>query len=276
MSTSYVLSFLIPIAIYGGLIVGGILLAALAAWCIKELSQTAILGLILLPLIVYALTTGFLSEFSGFGLSAKFNQAATTKVSDLGDAGSIILKRIQFDDADFHKFATIQACANYFVIRDTFGDRAAIAESEFFRLALSVARAIKSAMICGDFFGVVVVDGRDRFVGLFRRDRLLPLLAYPFDRYCDFGYKRCADQVDVSAVLAETELGPILRHPGVRADSDDAIKYVVQETTALGDILRRPDFKNTDVFAVVDASGKFKGLLPKQAVLDKVLLAVVR
>lgn len=275
-SVSGFYSYVASVALYAGLIIAGIALAWLTTKAIGDLAQASIFGLILLPLVVYVFTAGFLAEFSGFGLSAKFNQAASTKVSDLGDVGSLALKRIQFDEDEFHKFAAIQACANYFVIRDTFGDRAATNEGEFLRLAYSAASAIKSAMLCGDFYGIVVVDKRERFLGLFGRHRLLPLIAFPFDRYCTFNYKRCAEQVDVSAVLAETELGPILQYPGARADSDDAIKFVVQETTALGDILKNPDFRKTDVFAVVDSSGKFKGLLPKQAVMEKVLLSAFR
>ena len=91
-----------------------------------------------------------------------------------------------------------------------------------------VARAIKGAILCGDFYGVVVVDRNEHFLGLFRTDRFLSLLAYPMDRYCIFVYQHCHDTIEPVTVLAETELGPILKNPDVRVQTVEATKHVVR------------------------------------------------
>ena len=80
-----------------------------------------------------------------------------------------------------------------------------------------------------DFYGVVEVDKYDHFLGLFPRERFEPLQAYPLDPYCIFGYD-CSKRPDMSAVLAQTELGVILKDPEVRVQTVEATKHVVQES----------------------------------------------
>jgi hypothetical protein len=244
-----------------------------AAWIVRRftgsLSEASLLALLAAPYVVFGIGSGAVAEFAGFGITAKFNNAERMKVSDIAPAKNLMVKRIPADEQDFDTAARWQACTNYFVVRSDFGKRTT--EPNFPNLAIKVASAIKSAMLCEDFYGLVVLDGADRFLGLFPPNRFTPLLAYAFDRYCIFAYKRCDERVDIAAVLAETELGPILKNPDVRADSAETSKYVVQETDRVADIVALPEFAKTTVFAVLDRQGKFVGLLPKKTIYDRII-----
>ena len=253
-----------------GLFVLGLAFAWIARRVIEGLGETSALTLMMGPLVIYGIVNGAISEFSGFGVTTKFSKVADTKVTDL--AGKLAI-RSRLDDMDFAQAATFQACTNYFIIRDDFGNK--VNDPSFTSFAMQVATAIKSAMLCGDFYGVVVVDTNDHFLGLFQAERFASLIAYPLDRYCIFEYKHCSERIDPSTVLAETELGPILKDPNVRVKSAEATKHVVQESESIGDIVRSPDFAQASTFAVLDKTGKFVGLLPKQAIYDKVLAGLL-
>jgi hypothetical protein len=248
----------------------GFALAWLVRHMLGSLGEASAISLILMPLIVYGIASGAIAEFTGFGLTAKFNKVSEIKVTEL--AGRLAIKS-RIDDTDFNKAATFQACSNYFIIRDDLGERAT--DPNFLTYAFQVAVAIKSAILCGNFYGVVVVDRSDHFLGLFQTDRFVSLIAYPLDRYCIFGYTHCQDHLNPADVLAETELGVILKNPNVRVQTDEAKKYVVQETESLVDIVKSDDFPQASVFAVLDRYGKFVGLLPKQAIYDKILAVLL-
>jgi hypothetical protein len=245
-----------------------------AAWVVRRmlgsLTEPSALALIAAPFIIYGIASGAIAEFTGFGITAKFNKVAEIKVTEL--AGSLAIKS-RIEDTNFGQAATFQECSNYFIIRDDLGKKSG--EPAFLNFAFKVASAIKSAMLCGDFYGVVVVDKADRFLGLFQASRLAGLLAYPLDRYCIFDYKHCNEAVDIVNVLAETELGVILKDPDVRAQTAEATKYIVQETDSLADIVKSAEFSKASVFAVLDRHGKFIGLLPKQAIYDKILAVLL-
>jgi len=248
------------------LIAAGVVLMWLVRRMLGTLGEASALALLLMPLIVYGIARGSIAEFTGFGVTTKFNKASETKISDL--AGKLAIKS-RLDEMNFAQAATFQSCSNYFIIRDDLGKQ--VDHPLFMDYAGQVARAIKSAMLCGNFYGVVVVDANEHFLGLFRADRFLSLLAYPMDRYCIFDYQHCHDTIEPATVLGETELGPILKNPDVRVQTLEATKFVVQESQSVADIVRSPDFPQASVFAVLDKYGKFVGLLPKQAIYDKVL-----
>lgn len=253
-----------------GLFAVGLAIAWLARRMLGGLSEPSALSLMLAPLIVYGIANGSIAEFTGFGVTAKFSKAAETKITDL--AGKLAIK-YRIDDISFKAAATVQVCRNYFIIRDDIGKQTA--NPLFLEFAFEVASAIKSAMLCGDFYGVVVVDQSDHFLGLFKADRFTSLIAYPLDRYCIFDYKHCHDKLDTADILGETELGPILKDPDVRVQTPEASKHVVQESQSLADIVKDPEFSEASVFAVLDKYGKFVGLLPKQAIYDKILAVLL-
>lgn len=245
-----------------------------AAWLVRRLlgglTEPSALTLIVAPFLIYGIMSGAIAEFTGFGVTAKFNTAAETKITDL--AGKLAIK-YRIDDTNFKAAATLQVCRNYFIIRDDIGKQTD--HPLFMEFAFQVASAIKSAMLCGDFYGVVVVDRSDHFLGLFKADRFASLIAYPLDRYCIFDYKHCHDKLDTADVLAETELGPILKDPDVRVQTAEASRHVVQESQTLADIVKDPEFSQASVFAVLDKYGKFVGLLPKQAIYDKIFAVLL-
>lgn len=260
-----------PVVIYlVALFAAGLVLVWLVRRLLGSLSEPSALALIVAPLLIYGIASGSIAEFTGFGVTAKFNAAAETKITDL--AGKLAI-RSRIDDTNFKAAATLQLCKNYFIIRDDLGKQTA--HPLFMEFAAQVASAIKSAMLCGDFYGVVVVDRSDHFLGLFKAERFGSLIAYPLDRYCIFDYKRCHDKLDTADVLAETELGPILKDPEVRVLTAEASKNVVQESQTLADIVKDPEFSQASVFAVIDKYGKFVGLLPKQAIYDKILAVLL-
>jgi hypothetical protein len=261
---------MVSILIFTGLLLAGVFLVWLLRRLLGTLGEASALAVLVAPLIIYAIANGRIAEFTGFGVTTKFNKVAESKVTDL--AGQLAIKS-RLDEMNFARAATFQTCSNYFIIRDDFGKQAD--HPLFAEYAGQIARAIKAAMLCGDFYGVVVVDGNERFLGLFRTDRFLSLLAYPMDRYCIFNYKRCTDTIEVATVLGETELGPILKDPDVRVKGAEASKYVVQESQSLAEIVRSPEFGQASVFAVLDKYGKFIGLLPKQAIYDKVVTVLL-
>jgi len=239
-----------------------------AVWIVKRalggLSEASALALIVGPIVLYAAASGAIAEFSGFGVTAKFNKAANVQINDL--AGSLVTKS-NIDPTNFEIAATLQLCATYFIIRDDIGQQAD--DPKFLHLAKQLAAAIKSSMLCGNFYGVVVVNKTNHFLGLFPRSRLEGLMSYAFDRYCIFDYPNCDATIDIRNVLGETELGVILRNPDVRAETDEALKYSVQETDPLIKVVNDEAFAKVTALAVLDRKGKFVGLLPKQAVYDK-------
>lgn len=248
----------------------GLVVTWLVRRMLGSLSEPSALSLIVAPFIIYGVASGAIAEFTGFGVTTKFNKAAGTKVTEL--AGKLAIKS-RIEDTNFVQSATFQTCSNYFIIRDDMGKQ--VDHPLFMEFAFKVASAIKGAMLCGDFYGVVVVDRNDHFLGLFKADRFASLLAYPLDRYCIFDYKHCNDRVEPADVLSETELGPILKDPDVRVQTAEASKHIVQETQTLADIVKDKEFSQASVFAVLDKTGKFVGLLPKQAIYDKIFAVLL-
>jgi hypothetical protein len=251
---------------FAGLIAAGLMLVWIVRRLLGGLAEASALVLVLAPLILYGIANGAIAEFSGFGVTTKFNKAADIKVTEL--AGALAIKS-RLADTDFARAAEFQQCNNYFIVRDDLGNRSA--DPTFLNYAGKVASAIKSSLLCGSFYGVVVVDRYDHFLGLFEAERFLSILAYPLDRYCIFDYKHCADKIDVSDILGETELGVILKNPDVRVQTEEAKKHVIQESQSLSELIKDKSFPQASVFAVLDKSGKFVGLLPKQAIYDKII-----
>ena len=189
----------------------------------------------------------------------------------------MLQKQIQVKaDSDLKKFEFIKfpKCANYVVLREDFGNDAS--DAQFRKVAVNFALGIKSAMLCGEFYGIVLVDNRDRYLGLFKRDRFRFLAAQPLLPHCvNNGDDECNRQTEaIAEQVARSELGLILKSPSGRHDLGETVKFPVQETELLVDIVKSEDFAQTDIFAVVDRYGEFKGLLPKSIIFDQITISL--
>lgn len=86
------------------------------------------------------------------------------------------------------------------------------------KAVVEIAIAIRGSIICGQFLALVVVDDQQKPVGYFRPEFFLEILRIPLVSY---GSNEIAFE-SVYKQLESSELGAVLAHPIVRAQSNDA------------------------------------------------------
>jgi CBS domain-containing protein len=262
------------------------------AWLTYKISgkeaNAALLGIILMPGLLYLLMGGWLTEFSGFGITAKFKAELSkgigaTNVPLLSGASTADEAKVGNTEVDLTRNpelgAALQVCSPYFYLRsngDEFDKRPV--DHKMDRIVVSIARAIRASITCGKLRGLVILGMNDSPVGLFPAEKFLDLLAIRLiEYYVDGGNEALVNETTLAKQVRASELGTVLRYPLQAAQrQEDAVRLTIGQNDTLLDAMTKMLEHDTRVASLVDRSGKFVGLVTRDRVGECLTLLSVR
>ena len=137
-----------------------------------------------------------------------------------------------------------------------------------------IARSIYPGLLDGSFEMLVVLDKDSKVLGYFHKQYFFDLLRIELeqvirgDRF-DYDYKRVYQQ------LEQTQLWDLVAYPTVRAESEGR-QLRIPTTTSNADALAKLDVAAADSAVVVDAAGKYAGIIRRSDIVSALLGALVK
>ena len=253
----------------GAMAFGFVTLGVVLAWIAKRLftleSGSLFASVVLVPVAAFLIISGRVSEFAGYGLSAKFREAAASQDKPLhseikniiasGRAG--IAQALLGPGAEV---AFLQAPAQP-------QSQAAVPS-----IIEGLASEIYPSLLRGTFQALVVTDKGGRVLGFFEPHFFSDLLRIEVIQTMR-GSRQRYDAERVRAQLEQTLLWDIVEQPDRRAKEWGVIA-TVKETDSNAAALRKMAESNASVLVVVDAKGTYKGIVRRQDIISTLLLAL--
>lgn len=256
--------FLFAVAV---LAAGG-LLAFFAFRVLKFDNDLALAGLIVVPLIFLLLVSGQLKDFGAFGVSAKFKEEANQTVGKLALKNNLAITDEQASRGDYVREALWQECRPYLVLRpDTVPAKDA---PGYDNRIVHIATAVRTSILCGTLQALIVLDERNKVVGFFEPELFLETLRVPLIVY------GASPSSGLAAEIRQSELGVVLGAPIQRALSPEAHRVFVPEGADLVEALEKLKASGADLAVVTNSAGEFRGIMPRQLVVEELLLATAR
>lgn len=229
-------------------------------------------SLVALPAIAYLLTTGIVSDFEGFGITAKFRVLSEKPVVEVISASELVITDELADDPNFFRDSYFQACRPYYVLREDSVPQSNTGEFDDFAVRLAIS--IRSSIICGELEALVVLDSRNKVLGFFRPNFFYELLRIPLETY-NTGIDESKDSdFGIADRVLNTELGPVLSHPVVRAESADAKRIFLSTQANLIESLATLRDSNSNVALLTNSAGEFRGIVTRRLLVDALILSI--
>lgn len=236
----------------------------------NELNDATIFGLVFVPVILFGFFSGKVSEFSGFGISAKALQAARAPVFGLSvSAERFKIHDLSSNNPDFNIAAYFEVCADYFVVRP---DKVPTNNAELDQYVASVTIAIKSSIACGKLAGVVVLDESDRYIGSY--DWRFFLESASVWAISNDG-KPVPREVLSSRIQTMTIFGASLKFPKERITPGEGFEAALNFNASVSDAFQEFKEKDVDFLVLTDSLGKFKGILRYKDVTKEIFSAIL-
>jgi CBS domain-containing protein len=236
------------------LIVGAIVVAVLTD---RAHAGTAITALLAVTVIIYALVSGRLSEFTApGGWRAKFSEAADRPVDmTRGVIASTSLDWHDIEKADFYtvkqKVATLGGDGKPIVLKMIIGNTTYQAEN--LRIILEYLAVTRN------FRALVIVDEQQKLVAYIAA-RQAALLVSP-----SLGEFR-----EQLVVAVKTRQIPAFRDRELMTDASVPLE------TSYADALQQMNERSLSCIAVVDTAGQFRGIVDRDGITTTLLLALAR
>lgn len=252
-----------------GLILGGLLIAVISKKFLGLTETITLTALVVLPALVFLLLSGRLTDFSGFGLTAKFRNEIQKPIRDIVSVNKFMLSDEEANKGDYLTAAFIQACDRYIVIKAGVVPKAT--DSAFDAHLVSLARSVRASLLCGRLRAVIVLDPRDVVVGYFAPAIFAEILHLPL-----VAYNNASPISDgaLAARLRNMELGLVFKNPIVRAESSDARKTLLPGNTNLLSALELLTKDDVNVAVITAAGGKFRGIVTRQMIVEGLVRAL--
>ena len=236
----------------------------------QDAGDTLLAAIIFLPTLLVWIQNNNISEFTGFGLSAKFSDEASKSVSDLKVSIPDLTKLTASSDlSDAELNAYFEGCSDFFVLKPS------IVPKDQAKLDLFIARAawaIKSSITCGKLTGVVVVDDRGKYLGSYDDSFYLEALS--------IWSMSENDQPISSSQLSRkirffTMFGASMKFPDLRIRPGEGFVAAINEDQTLQQAFAKFQETGADFLVVTDELGTFKGILKYRDVVDSFLSVLV-
>jgi CBS domain-containing protein len=243
----------------------GVLISALfialglaALWGAKTmvvtLGDTVTMTLLLMPILIYFIATGRLSEFKAGGvLEAKFREVAEQPTIQLGsDRIAVVEEDMKVvPKAGVHELQRLEALldgSKRIVLTLILGKH---------RYVLEDAKIyLERFLVYRNFSFVAFVDGNNKVVGYMNAWALYRVLnGDQGGRFIE--------------LLNESRASELLAFPGV-------ITQVLTTTDTNADALRKMTTQNLDAMIVVDEKRQLKGVIEREQILSKMMVAMVQ
>lgn len=256
---------MIDIGITLALILSGFLLVWISQKAKLGFGDVSKAAIILLPLVLYLVLTGKVSEFEALGWKAKFREAVTENVVKTARASDLMISNPDANKPNFYMEAFWQTCRPYYVLTDK---TAKTATGDLDQdAAINIAIAIRSSIVCGHFTGLVVVDNDGKPVGLFLSEHFLEILRIPLVTY----NAQPVSAAEAYRQIAASELGVVLSNPIIRARSDDAEHVSIEWDSDLESTYKIMLEKNVTVAMIRDRLGRFDGIITRSVIEGRIL-----
>ncbi|MEP4379276.1 MAG: hypothetical protein ABJ215_15690 [Alphaproteobacteria bacterium] len=246
----------------------GFLLAVVAVRALKFDNNTVLAALIVVPVIIYLLISGRLTDFSAFGIEAKFKSEAGRAIGKIAIASDLAVSNEEANEGNFSRDALWQECRPYILVTP---ENVPDSNSPAFASRMeAVANVLRSSILCNRLLAVVVLDERDKVIGFFEPALFLETLRIPLVRY------GATSLPDVETELRMSELGVVLSNPIRRAESPDALHLFLSENMDAVSALKRMQDASLNVAVVTNSAGEFRGVMSRQVAAESILGAVTK
>jgi CBS domain-containing protein len=244
----------IAIAIAIGSVALGMLVVRLAKSADASLESSVLIALVVLPLLVYLVSSGRLAEFKApGGIEAKFVEAARESVTAASGT-------ISYENPQIVARASVAD-----LLKRTAGE---IDQSRPVVMTMTIASNGKYTVEhleqyldvmsqFRNFTTVVFLDREQRFIACMEAWALKQLVELP-DLANEF----------VGLVNAGDQAG-VLRYPGV-------LRKTISPTSTNVEALREMQAHNVDALVVVDEDWKLRGVVERYQVLSRLMLSLVK
>lgn len=261
---------LIPYIITFIFVVLGLLLAGAAKKWFSIDNGALFASLIFAPIVAYLILSGQLLEFKGFGLEAKFLEAAaksvktspvkTTTISPTSDSIKDLTEK-----SKVKSFFGIGSEVVLLKVPEN-REKTKVSAREVFQ----VAHQIYPSLLQGIFQFLVVLDESDRVLGYFEKEFFFDILRIEIEQ--TIRGKRTEYQKErVEEQLQQTQLWDIVENPRMRAGTW-GVKETIRINTSNLEALRTMREKNLCAIVVVDGQGKYKGIVKLNDIVSDLLL----
>ncbi len=235
----------------------------------RRLSEIGVLGLIILPFVVFGFLSGKITEFSGFGVTAKVERAKKLPISTLNiPTDSLKIANVTSNDTDYYRKAYFEMCAEYLVIRD---EQIPAEHNERDYYIASISSAIKSSIACGKLAGVVILDGSNRYIGSF--DSLFFIESVSIWAVPNSTNPMTAKEL-ASRIKTTTIFGASLTSPNERVSKEGSV-IALNVNATVQDAFNVFRSNDVDFIALTDSLGKFQGIVRYRDVVNTILFAAI-
>jgi CBS domain-containing protein len=231
-----------------------------------ELGEASKTAIVLLPLLLYLVLSNRLTEFEGYGLKAKFRSLGTESAIGAARTSDLALVSDQADPKDFFNEAQWGFCRPYYLLTDGLAKSKDNPNDLDRRVTLSIATAVRHAIICGRFKALIVVDASRKPIGFFVKDHFLEIL-----RIALVSYGGTLDSDVALQSVTTSELGVILRDPAIRAKSEDARQDTVSSTETIESVYKKMIANNIEIALITDRLGRFDGIITREAIESRII-----
>ncbi|MBO9462477.1 CBS domain-containing protein [Labrenzia sp. R5_0] len=238
----------------------------------NDVGDTLLGAIIFLPTLLVWIQSNNISEFTGFGLSAKFNVEASKPVSAL-KIGIPELVRVTDDKAsdlsDADLFAHFESCSELFVLKTSIIPKE---KEKLDKFIVDVSWAIKSSIACGKLSGVIVLDDNNRYLGTYDDSFYLEALSM-------WSFLKVDEKTPVNTIsekiLTLTIFGASLKFPDKRITAGEGFEAAINENQTLQEAFAKFQTTEADFLVVTDELGVFKGIIRYRDVVDSFLSVLI-
>src|SRR5262245_14251172 len=244
----------VAIAIAIGSVALGVIVVWLAKSAVDSLEGSVLIALVLLPFLVYLISSGKLAEFKApGGIEAKFVEAAKESVTAVSGTISYddpqVVAKVNVGDLLKRKAGEIdQSRPVVMTMTIASSGQYTVADLKQYLDVLSQFRNFKT---------VVFLDSEQRFIACMQAWALKQLVTLP----------DVADEF-ITPVNPRDRAG-VLRFPGI-------LKKTISPTSTNVEALREMQDHNLEALIVVDQQGTLRGVVERYQVLSRLMLSLVR
>jgi len=260
---------LIPYLITFVFIALGLFLAVIAKKYFSIDNSALFASLIFAPIVAYLVFSGQLSEFRGFGLEAKFREAAAQPVKT-SNLRSTTISPTSGEVSELLEKSDLKA---YFGIGSEVVIQKVLTNNDEnkigFREVFQVAHKIYPSLLQGVFQFLIILDESERVLGYFEREFFLDILRIEIEQ--NIRGKRTGYQKEkVEEQLQQTQLWDIVEYPRKKAEAW-GIQETISNTTTNLEALKIMREKNLKAIVVVDGDRKYSGIVKRNDIISDLL-----
>ena len=235
------------------------------------ISNGLLAAIFFVPALLYWVSEKSLSEISGYGFNAKFDDAAAMPIESLlPKVGDAAIASLLPSDPLFKLASFFEACSKYFVVRPHLIPE--YGADTFAAYIVNSTNAIRSSLACDQFVGLVVLDENDHYIGSYDRGFFAEALSLwavsnsnqPMDK-----------ELLASRIQSSTIFGAALRFPKLRIREFEGYVGAINEESTLNEAFAAFQVMHGSFLTVTDELGKFKGIVTRDYVERALLQALV-